>query len=104
MTRRTPRCLKTRYNVTDAPQIACGEGSHAPGITLRPTEVEISYTAPYNGHPARVDALVDGCWTLNGTLLKGEDVTEYYRNGADWPDWVTQEAREMNPDPTIWEI
>ncbi|MFD9564413.1 hypothetical protein [Streptomyces sp. NPDC059994] len=98
MTIRTPRCLKIRYRVADAPEVPV-EVYNAPDITLAPTFVEIRYLAPLGVQPAFVDATVTGYWMRGGERVQPEkEMLHHFKNGPDgWPEWLAAEARLHDP-------
>lgn len=101
MTERTPHCTKIRYGITGAPLLTEDEmdGSHAPGVGVAPTLVELVYSPARDGKPARVDASVTGDWTRFGEPDGfGGRVTTHFKNGPDgWPAWLAEEARLHDP-------
>jgi hypothetical protein len=99
MTDRTPYCHKIRYGITGAPTLTEDEmdGSHAPGIGVAPSLIELVYSAARDGKPASVSASVTGAWTRFGERADGQ-VTAHFADGPDsWPDWLAEEARLHDP-------
>jgi hypothetical protein len=97
---RTPYCHKIRYGITGAPTLTEDEmdGSHAPGIGVAPTLIELAYSAARDGKPASVSASVTGSWTRFGKRADGQ-VTVHFKNDPDgWPVWLAEEARLHDPD------
>lgn len=98
---RTPYCHKIRYGITGAPILTADEmdGSHAPGVGLKPTRIELAYHAARDGQPARVDASVTGDWTRFGEPDGfGGQMTTHFKSGPDgWPVWLAAEARLHDP-------
>lgn len=102
-TDRTPYCHKIRYGITGAPILTEDEmdGSHAPGMGVSPTLIELIYSAARDGKPATVSASVTGSWTRFGQPADGQ-VTTHFTNGPDgWPEWLAEEARLHNPDAAM---
>ena len=98
-TDRTPYCHKIRYGITGAPILTEDEmdGSHAPGIGVSPTLIELVYSAARDGKPASVSASVTGSWTRFGEPADGQ-VATHFKNGPDgWPAWLVEEARLHDP-------
>lgn len=101
---RTPYCTKIRYGITGAPILDGDDmdGSHAPGVGVRPTLIELVYIPDRDGKPAHVDASVTGTWTRFGQPDPdgfGGQVATHFRNGPDgWPTWLAEEARLHDPD------
>ena len=96
---RTPYCTKIRYGITGAPVLTEDEmdGSHAPGVGVRPTLIELVYSPARDGKPASVSASVTGEWMRFGQRDGGE-VTTHFKNGPDgWPAWLAKEARLHDP-------
>jgi hypothetical protein len=98
-TDRTPHCTKIRYGITGAPPLDESEmdGSHAPGVGVSPTSIELVYSAARDGKPASVSASVTGDWTRFGKPDGGQ-VTTHFPDGPDgWPVWLAEEARLHDP-------
>lgn len=68
---RTPYCTKIRYGITGAPILDGDDmdGSHAPGVGISPTLIELIYSAPRDDKPASVSAssLAGGPATASAT-------------------------------------
>ncbi|MFF7795575.1 hypothetical protein [Streptomyces sp. NPDC007991] len=97
---RTPYAHKIRYGITGAPILTEDEmdGSHAPGVGLKPVLIQLVYSAARDGKPATVDASVTGNWTRFGEPADGQ-VTTHFKNGPEgWPAWLAAEARLHDPD------
>src|SRR2546425_9021600 len=97
---RTPYCHKIRYGITGTPTLTEDEmdGSHAPGIGVAPTLIELVYSAARDGKPASMSASVTGDWTRFGERADGQ-VAVHFKNGPDgWPAWLAEEARVHDPD------
>lgn len=96
---RTPYCHKIRYGITGAPTIDESEmdGSHAPGIGLRPSLIELVYSAARDGKPASVAASVTGEWTRFGEPVGGQVTAHFAGNLDGWPGWLAAEARLHDP-------
>jgi len=97
---RTPYCTKIRYGISGAPTLTEDEmdGSHAPGVGVKPTLIELVYSAARGGKPASVAASVTGDWMRFGKRDGGQ-VTTHFKNGPDgWPAWLAAEARLHDPD------
>lgn len=102
-TARTPYCTKIRYSITGAPTLGESEmdGSHAPGVGVRPTSIELVYSAARDGKPASVSASVTGDWMRFGKPDGGQ-VTTHFSDGPDgWPEWLAEEARLHDPDAAV---
>ncbi|RSN50510.1 hypothetical protein DMH12_24830 [Streptomyces sp. WAC 04229] len=98
-TARTPYATKIRYGITGAPILTEDEmdGSHAPGVGVRPSVIELVYSAARAGMPASVSAAVTGEWTRFGRPADGQ-VTVHFAGGPDgWPGWLAEEARLHDP-------
>lgn len=98
---RTPYCHKIRYGITGAPILDSDDmdGSHAPGVGLAPTLIELIYSAARDGKPPSVAASVTGQWTRFGKREPFDDqMTTHFKNGTDgWPAWLAAEARLHDP-------
>lgn len=94
---RTPYAHKVRYGVTGAPILTEDQmdGSHAPGVGISPTLIELAYIPARYDKPARIDASVTGWWTRFGKLDEfGGQMTTHFKNGPEgWPAWLAEEAR-----------
>lgn len=109
---RTPYAHKVRYGITGAPILTDDQmdGSHAPGVGISPTLIELAYIPARDGKPARIDASVTGWWTRFGKLDEfGGQMTTHFKNGPDgWPAWLAEEAQLHDPErtdaeaPTDW--
>lgn len=102
-TARTPYCTKIRYGITGAPTLDESEmdGSHAPGVGVLPTSIELVYSAARDGKPASVSASVAGDWMRFGKPDGGQ-VTTHFSGGPDgWPFWLAEEARLHDPDAAV---
>ncbi len=101
--RRTPYCTKIRYGITGVPTLDESEmdGSHAPGVGVRPTLIELVYSAARDGKPATVSASVTGEWMRFGQRDPGGfggQVDVHFKSGPDgWPAWLAEEARLHDP-------
>jgi hypothetical protein len=102
---RTPYCTKIRYGIEGAPILDGDDmdGSHAPGVGIRPTLIEFVYSAARDGKPASVSASVTGQWTRFGKREPFDDqVTTHFKGGPDgWPAWLAAEARLHDPDAEL---
>ncbi|MFM9589836.1 hypothetical protein ACKI1J_15065 [Streptomyces scabiei] len=106
---RTLYAHKIRYGVTGFPILDGDDmdGSHAPGVGVRPTLIELVYSPARDGKPASVSASVTGDWTRFGHADPdgfGGQVTTHFKNGPDgWPAWLAEEARRHDPaPPAVW--
>ncbi|MFI8872422.1 hypothetical protein [Streptomyces sp. NPDC055243] len=101
MTDRTPYCHKIRYGITGAPTLTEDEmsGSHAPGVGISPTLIELVYSAARDDKPARISASVTGWWTRFGKRDEpANEMTTHFADGPDgWPGWLAEEARLHDP-------
>jgi len=100
MNARIPYCTKIRYGISGAPILTEDEmdGSHAPGISVAPTLIELVYSTARDGKPASVAASVTGDWTRFGERADGQ-MTVHFKNGPDgWPAWLAEEARLHDPN------
>lgn len=100
---RTPYCTKIRYGITGAPTLDESEmdGSHAPGVGVLPTSIELVYSAARDGKPASVSASVAGDWMRFGKPDGGQ-VTTHFSGGPDgWPFWLAEEARLHDPGAAV---
>lgn len=102
---RTPYCHKIRYGITGAPTLTEDDmdGSHAPGVGVTPTLIELVYSPARDGKAARIDASVTGDWTRFGEPDGfGGQVTTHFKSGPDgWPAWLAEEARLHDPAAEI---
>jgi hypothetical protein len=96
---RTPYCTKIRYGITGAPTLDGDEmeGSHAPGVGVRPTLIELVYSAARDGKPASVSASVTGDWMRFGKPDGGQVATHFLDGPDGWPAWLAEEARLHDP-------
>lgn len=99
---RIPYCRKVRYGITGAPVLNEDEmdGTFAPGVGVRPTLIELVYSAARDGKPASVSASVAGDWMRFGKPQEpGGQVETHFKSGpAGWPAWLAEEARLHAPD------
>ncbi|GAX57278.1 hypothetical protein [Streptomyces olivochromogenes] len=105
---RTPYCHKIRYGITGAPILDESEmdGSHAPGVGVKPALIELIYSAAQDSQPAvpaRVSASVTGWWMRFGERVQPErQVTTHFTNGPNgWPAWLAKEARLHDPAAAV---
>lgn len=100
---RTPYCHKIRYGITGAPTIDESEmdGSHAPGIGVRPSLIELVYSSARDGKPASVSASVTGEWTRFGKPADGQVAVHFKGAVGSWPAWLAEEARLHDPAPAV---
>ncbi|WP_405960776.1 hypothetical protein OG235_27825 [Streptomyces sp. NBC_00024] len=102
-TDRIPYCHKIRYGITGAPILAEDEmdGSYAPGVGVRPSLIELVYSAARDGKPASVSASVTGSWTRFGEPADGQVTTHFANGPSGWPAWLAEEARLHDPAAAV---
>ncbi|MFB7592328.1 hypothetical protein [Streptomyces sp. NPDC056169] len=99
---RTPYARKIRYGVTGAP-ILPSQNPHTGDMAVRPSLVELVYSAARDGRTARVSASVTGLCMRDGKPVQPEgQVALHYKNGPDgWPAWLANEARLHAAAPPV---